>query len=258
MSKPEAVLAIKSLTKKYRQLVAVNEIDLEIFPGDFVGFIGPNGAGKSSTMGTIAGIIAPDQGSVQINGIDVVSDPVNARLHLGFVPQHLTLLDYLTGLEYLHFVAELRSLNATERDAEIDELLSLTELNDARNTVLKEYSGGMLRKLALSAALLGAPALLVLDESFVGLDPESTYRLRKRLQRHCNDGGAIMLSSHILDMLEPICTRFVFLHHGQIVEDLSKESFRARKQTGEFEDLTELYLSITGKGDSLQITDPKT
>ena len=255
MSKPEPALQISSLTKRYRSLVAVNSVNLTVEAGEFIGFIGPNGAGKSSTMGCIAGILAPDEGSVSINGVDVTDSPVEARMHLGFVPQHLTLLDYLTGLEYLHFVAELRSIDTATRDREIDELLELTELNDARDTVLKEYSGGMLRKLALSSALLGKPALLVLDESFVGLDPESTYRLRRRLQRHCQEGGAILLSSHILDMLEPICTRFVFLNKGEIVRDLTSPEFQESRHRGEFQDLTELYLQVTGKADSLEIQD---
>lgn len=251
MSKPESALSIQGLTKQYRKLTAVKNLDLEIMPGDFVGFIGPNGAGKSSTMGSIAGIIAPDEGEVKIKGIEVTSRPVEARMHLGFVPQHLTLLDYLTGLEYLHFVADLRKMETAQRDSEISELLAITELDSAGDTILKEYSGGMLRKLAIASALLGKPALLVLDESFVGLDPESTYRIRKRLQRHCEEGGAIMLSSHILDMLEPICTRFVFLNKGEVVEDLTQESFRSRKTAGEFESLTDLYLEVTGKRDTL-------
>lgn len=251
MSKPEPALTISSLTKRYRSLVAVNSLDLVVEKGEFIGFIGPNGAGKSSTMGSIAGILAPDEGSVAINGVDVTASPVEARMHLGFVPQHLTLLDYLTGLEYLHFVADLRNLQAGPRDEEIDELMELTELNHARDTILKEYSGGMLRKLALASALLGKPTLLVLDESFVGLDPESTYRLRRRLQRHCQEGGAILLSSHILDMLEPICSRFVILNKGEVVRDLKAEEFRKLRDKGDFDDLTDLYLKVTGKGETL-------
>ena len=251
MSQPEAALEITSLTKKYRRLVAVDDVSLRVEPGEFVGFIGPNGAGKSSTMGCVAGIIAPDEGTVPIQGVDVEKDPVSARMRLGFVPQHLTLLDYLTGLEYLHFICDLREIEESRREEEIEDLLAITELQDARHTIVREYSGGMIRKLALAAALLGDPALLVLDESFVGLDPESTYRLRKRLEQHCAQGGAILLSSHILDMLENLCDRFVILNEGQIVRDITGDELAALRERGEIENLTELYLEVTGKADTL-------
>ena len=251
MSQPEAALEITSLTKKYRRLVAVDDVSLRVEPGEFVGFIGPNGAGKSSTMGCVAGIIAPDEGTVTIQGVDVEKDPVSARMRLGFVPQHLTLLDYLTGLEYLHFICDLREIEESRREEEIEDLLAITELQDARHTIVREYSGGMIRKLALAAALLGDPALLVLDESFVGLDPESTYRLRKRLEQHCAQGGAILLSSHILDMLENLCDRFVILNEGQIVRDITGDELAALRERGEIENLTELYLEVTGKADTL-------
>lgn len=251
MPQPEAALEIVSLTKKYRRLVAVNDVSLRVEPGEFVGFIGPNGAGKSSTMGCVAGIIAPDEGTVTIQGVDVEKNPVSARMRLGFVPQHLTLLDYLTGLEYLHFICDLREIEESKREEEIEDLLAITELQDARHTIVREYSGGMIRKLALAAALLGDPALLVLDESFVGLDPESTYRLRKRLEQHCAQGGAILLSSHILDMLENLCDRFVILNEGQIVRDITGDELAALRERGEIENLTELYLEVTGKADTL-------
>lgn len=251
MSQPEPALQITSMTKRYRRLVAVDSMDLVVEAGEFVGFIGPNGAGKSSTMGCIAGVIAPDEGTVEIQGIDVSTSPVEARKRLGFVPQHLTLLDYLTGLEYLHFVADLRELSTEERDAEIDELLVITELEGARDTIIREYSGGMIRKMALAAALLGKPPLLVLDESFVGLDPESTYRLRRRLEEHCKSGGSIILSSHILDMLEPLCDRYVIINQGKIVGDYNRQELAKMKEDGQVENLTELYLEVTGKATTL-------
>lgn len=256
MTAPTPALVLENLTKRYRRLVAVNQVNLSIAPGEFVALIGPNGAGKSSTMGCVAGITAPDEGSVHINGVDVVASPVEARKHLGFVPQHLAMLDYLTGLEYLHFVADLRELKPAQRDAEIDELLVITELEDARHVVLKEYSGGMARKLAIASVLLGSPKLLVLDESFVGLDPESTARLRKRLQRHCDEGGAILLSSHILDMLERLCSRFVLLQGGELVMDISRAELDQKMTSGEVHDLTELYLKTTGKIDLLSHATP--
>jgi ABC-2 type transport system ATP-binding protein len=243
------VLTLEGVTKRYRRLVAVNAIDLEVQPGEFVGFIGPNGAGKSSTMGCIAGVLAHDEGQIRVAGVDVLDKPVDARRHIGFVPQELNLFGYLTGEEFLRFVASTRGLSDEEQTAEIKELLELTELTRARDRVLKEYSGGMARKVAIAAALLGSPALLLLDESFVGLDPESTYRIRRRLQSYCDQGGAILLSSHILEMLERTCTRFVIMHEGQIARSLTREELEALVAEGTYRDLTHLYLQVTGKED---------
>lgn len=240
-------LHISNLVKRYRRLTAVDGFSLDVAAGEFVGFIGPNGAGKSTTMGCVAGILAPDGGQVEVAGVDVVENPVEARRHIGFVPQDLDLYDYLTGDEFLRFVAQIRGVEGTEQDRQVKELLELTELTDARDRVVKEYSGGMARKIAICAALIGPPELLLLDESFVGLDPESTLRIRRRLQRYCDDGGAILLSSHILDMLERICSRVVIMVDGKLERDLSRDELEDLLAGGEYRDLNSIYLEATGK-----------
>ncbi len=242
----EKVLDIRGLKKSYRKLVAVSDASFSMEPGEFVGFIGPNGAGKSTTMNCVAGTIVPDAGEIRVAGVDAVTDPVGARRHMGVVPQHLNLYGYLTGEEYLRFVGSVRGIDEAQQTEEIAELFALTELEDARHRIVKEYSGGMARKLAICAALLGSPPLLLLDESFVGLDPESTYAIRGRLAKHCDGGGAILLSSHVLDMLERICTRIVMLVDGRVAFDRSIEEVRAGFGTG-YDDLTELYLKTAGK-----------
>ena len=247
-----AVLEIEQLHKKYRRLVAVDGVDLRLEPGDFVGFIGPNGAGKSTTMNSVAGTIAPDSGAIRVCGVDAITDPVGARQHMGFVPQHLHLYNYLTGEEYLRFVGDIRGLDAARQTKEIEELLELCELTDARHRIVNEYSGGMSRKLAICAALLGAPKLLLLDESFVGLDPESTHRIRKKLKEHCNNGGAILLSSHVLDMLERICSRIVMLVEGSVRIDRPMDEVRTELEAGPHHDLTSLYLHTAGKADAIE------
>ena len=241
------VLRIAGLTKRYRKILAVDALDLTIGPGEFVGLIGPNGAGKSTTMNCIAGNLVPDEGQIALFGTSVIDQPVKARRNLGFVPQDLHLYGYLTGEEYLRFIADVRGVAGDAQTRQIDELLELAELSAARNRLVKEYSGGMARKLAICSALVGAPKLLLLDESFVGLDPESTYRIRQRLVRHCEDGGAIVLSSHILDMLERICTRIVMLVEGQRRVDAPMEQLRDAFVAGTYRDLTHLYLAETGK-----------
>ena len=244
------VLEISSLQKKYRRLVAVADVSFSLQPGEFVGFIGPNGAGKSTTMNSVAGTIVPDAGTISVNGADAVNDPVGARQHMGFVPQHLHLYSYLTGTEYLRFVGDVRGIPVSEQGAQIDELLALCELEEARHRIVNEYSGGMARKLAICAALLGAPPLLLLDESFVGLDPESTHRIQKKLEQHCNNGGAILLSSHVLDMLQRVCSRIVMLVNGEVAVDRSMDSIRADFEAGTHENLTALYLETAGKTDA--------
>lgn len=248
----DPILQITELKKRYRRLVAVDGVDLSIGPGEFVGFIGPNGAGKSTTMNSVAGTIAPDSGSIEVCGVDAITDPVGARRQMGFVPQHLHLYGYLTGEEYLHFVGDIRAVDAAQQSTEIAELLALCELTEARNRIVNEYSGGMARKLAICAALIGSPKLLLLDESFVGLDPESTHRIRKRLKQHCNNGGAILLSSHVLDMLERICTRIVMLVDGTVRIDRSMDEIRAELADGPHNDLTGLYLHTAGKADAVE------
>lgn len=239
------VLSVKGVSKHYRKLQALNDVNLEIAPGEFVGLIGPNGAGKSTLMNLAVGRIAPTAGQITVAGVDVMGDTVTARRSIGFVPQDLEMHGFLTGEEYLRFIGDLRG---GVEDNEIETLLQLTELTQARDRVVKEYSGGMERKLAIAGALVCRPPLLILDESFVGLDPESTYRIRRRLERHREEGGAVLLSSHILEMLERVCTRIVMLVSGKVVLDASMESLR--EGFGPEEDLTRLYLRLAGKLDA--------
>lgn len=240
-----SVLEVTDLSKRFRKIEALIGVNLRVEPGEFVGLIGPNGAGKSTLMNCAVGRISASHGSVKVNGISVQDQTVEARKHIGFVPQNLVMHGYLTGEEYLHFVGDLRGNSTT---SEIDELLTLTELTHARHRVVKEYSGGMERKLAIAAALVGRPPLLILDESFVGLDPESTFRIRRRLVEHRQDGGAVLLSSHILEMLERICTRIVMLNDGKKVLDESMATLVS--QFDAEEDLTQMYLRLAGKLDA--------
>jgi len=249
-----SILNVKNLTKKFRSTLAVDDISFDVKPGEFVGLIGPNGAGKSTLMNCTVGRILPGSGSIRVNGIDVVQDTLGARRALGFVPQDLDLHGYLTGEEYLFFIGELRGVPKERLEEEAHELLELCEIMDARHRVVKEYSGGMARKLAISGALMGSPPLLLLDESFVGLDPESTWKIRERLRKHCEHGGAILLSSHILEMLERVCTRIVMMKSGKIV--LDEEMTVLKRGFDQENDLTRLYLELAGKLEITQTSPP--
>lgn len=245
------VLTVQNLTKSYRSFKAVDDLSFTLNAGDFVGFIGPNGAGKSTTMGCIAGVLNADKGSIEVGGVNVMTQTTQARKLISFVPQHLELFDYLTGLEYLHFIAELRDVDTKTRDTQIEHLLTITELTRAKHKIIKEYSGGMARKLAISGALIGSPKLLLLDESFVGLDPESTFRIRQELMSFCAKGGAILLSSHILDMLERICTRVIMVVDGTLKLDEPMETLHEQFAQAPDDTLTTLYLRESGKMDTI-------
>lgn len=239
-----AILELRGLFKRFRNIRAVDGVDLTVRAGDFVGFIGPNGAGKTTTMRCISGDLSPDEGEVIIHGVSVTDDPIQARAQLGYVPQNLELYRYLTGEEFLRFVADIRGVPRARQDKRVEALLELTELTRARHRILREYSGGMARKIAIAAALIAEPPLLLLDESFVGLDPESTFALRRYLVDYCDNGGAVILSSHILDMVERTCNRVVILAAGQIREDLRQDALREALQ-GPHPTLTDLYLHTT-------------
>ncbi len=237
-----AAASLESVVKRFHHVRAVDGISFQVQPGEFVGFIGPNGAGKTTTMRCLTGQLMPDEGAVHVGGVSVTADPIGARGRLGYVPQDVELYEYLTGEELLRFVADVRGVSAADQTRRVEELLALTELTSARNRIIREYSGGMERKIAIAAALIARPPLLLLDESFVGLDPESTHALRGHLREYCEDGGAIILSSHILDMLERICTRVLVLAGGRLVGDLSREALDSDPRT-----LLDIYLELTAR-----------
>ena len=246
------VLEIQHLTKSFGKLKAVDDLSMTIETGEAVAFIGQNGAGKSTTMRSIAGLSAIDEGKILINGFDIHSDPVKARQHIGYVPQDLALHRYMTGNEYLSLIGKIRGLDDDSLNKSLNELLELCDLQNAKDKMIREYSGGMARKIAMAGALMGSPDLIVLDESFVGLDPESTYKISAYLQQFRSKGGAILISSHILEMLQTMCTRFFILHHGKCVADHSLQEMQEIYQNPDTPNLTAFYLNKTDQQDLIQ------
>ena len=246
------VLEIQHLTKSFGKLKAVDDLSMTIDSGEAVAFIGQNGAGKSTTMRSIAGLSSPDSGTILISGKDIEKDPVEARRHLGYVPQDLALYRYMTGEEFLSMTGRIRGMSDEDLKAQIEELLTLCDLVDARNRMIREYSGGMARKIAMAGALIGKPELVVLDESFVGLDPESTYKLGRYLKKYISEDRSILISSHILEMLHEMCTRFFILHHGKCVADYSRADIEELFKNPQTPDLTALYLEKTGQSDLMK------
>ncbi len=251
-----AVLDIQHLTKSFGKLKAVDDLCLTIEPGQAVAFIGQNGAGKSTTMRSIAGLSQMDSGEITISGFNVTRNPVEARMHLGYVPQELALYRYLTGEEFLSLAAKIRGLDKETAAGQIDELLELCDLKKAANRLIREYSGGMARKIAMAGAFIGTPDLVVLDESFVGLDPESTWKIGRYLKKYVAQGRSILISSHILDMLHNLCSRFFILHHGKCVADYSLADVNEICADPSTPNLTALYLRKTDQAELIGLETP--
>lgn len=206
-------IEIQGLRKEYGRVVAVDHVSFSVQPGELVALIGHNGAGKSTTIKVLTGQLLPTQGSVHIAGVDVLKDPGEARKKLGYVPEDPRLYDYLTCREFLELVADLRG------HVGIDEALALAGLGEDADRLIREYSQGMRRRTALAAAVLGKPPVLVLDEAINGLDPPSANRVKSGLRALCDDGAAVLLSTHVLDTVERLADRVVMLAHGRVVAD---------------------------------------
>lgn len=230
------MLELRSLTKRYGSQLAVEDLNLTLAPGDFLGLIGPNGAGKSTTLKMSVGHLAPTSGQVLIDGQDVQTVPLLIRQKVGYVPEYLSLYEYLTGLEFLAFVGEIKGLEGARSRAESEELLSVLDLGDERDRLIRTYSQGMRRKVALAGAMLGKPPVLVLDESLNGLDPQTNHRLKTHLQTLAKEGCAVLLSSHVLEVLERICTRIAIMRGGRLVDQLDANQLaEVRSQPGGLE-----------------------
>ena len=226
------LLEADALWKRFHRVSAVEDVTFAVAAGEVVGLVGPNGAGKSTTLAMVCGELMPDRGAVRIAGHDVFADAVAARRRLGYVPQRIDLFPFLTGDELLAYVGEVKGLAPDEAAEQAETLLSGLDLQEARDRLTREYSEGMARKLALAAAVLGHPPLLVLDESLSGLDPRAAFAVKAILQEHAAAGGAVVIASHGLETLERLCSRIVLLHRGRVLDDLDREALNALAAEG--------------------------
>ena len=238
------VLEVVDLAKHFGAIKAVDGVSFSLKPGELVGLVGPNGAGKSTTFRCIVGLQRPDTGTVRIAGTDIHQNRVDALRKIGYVGQDARTYQYLTGEEVLRVNGQIRELDPELLNERIAFLLDLFNLEDASHRLVHHYSGGMARKLAIAAAVIHRPPIVLLDESFAGLDPESTEAIRRHLDMLREDGTTVLLSSHVLDMLERWVSRVIVLAKGRIVEDLSRDALD-EKLSGCFATLTELYLERT-------------
>ncbi|APA95520.1 ABC transporter ATP-binding protein [Nocardia seriolae] len=210
-------LELDGLYKGFGGPWVVEGVSLAVPAGSFFGLVGPNGAGKTTTLSMAVGLLRPDMGSARIFGNDVWSDPVRAKAVVGVLPDGLALPERLTGRELLNFTGLLRGMDKATVVGRVDELLHVLELDGAENTVVVDYSAGMRKKIGLATALLHAPKLLVLDEPFEAVDPVSAGTIRTILQRFVAAGGSVVLSSHVMALVETICDRVAVISRGRVV-----------------------------------------
>ena len=210
-------VSVHALRKTFAGKVAVDGIDLEIPRGSFFGLVGPNGAGKTTTLRMITALLRPDGGRAFVGGVDVWREPVRAKAAIGVLPEELHLFDRLTGRELLTYNGLLRGLRADVVARRSEELLGVLDLGAAADTLVVDWSHGMRKKIALAAALLHAPRVLFLDEPFEAIDPVSARTIRSLLERHVESGATVVLSSHVMELVERLCDRVAVMHGGRIV-----------------------------------------
>jgi ABC-2 type transport system ATP-binding protein len=232
------------LTRDFGAFRAVDGIDLAVPAGSFYGFLGPNGAGKSTTIKCLTGLLRPTSGTMRILGIDLLTDPVAIKRRIGVVPEDLALFDRLTAVETLSFVAQVHGIDPATAKSRSADLLDLMDLKSAGTALVTDYSHGMRKKLSLAAALLPAPRLLFLDEPFEGIDAVASRQIKDLLQSFVARGGTIFLTSHILEIVERLCTHIGVIAVGKLVAQGSIDELRAGGGSGKT--LEELFIDLVG------------
>ena len=242
------MLKISNLSKSYAKgnKKAVDSWNLEIKNGEIFGFIGPNGAGKTTTIKMITGILNPDRGEIEINGHSLKDDPIAAKMSMGYVPDNHDIYEMLTGREYLSFMADMYSVPMRERKERIERYLSQFELDKAVDSQIKSYSHGMKQKLVITGALLHEPALWILDEPLVGLDPRSAMLLKEQMRAHCSAGNTVFFSTHVLEVAERLCDRIGIIDHGRLIAVGTLDELRSNSG----ETLESIFLERTAKADA--------
>ncbi|MDD3221157.1 MAG: ABC transporter ATP-binding protein [Clostridia bacterium] len=212
------MLSIKNLTKTYKGgKTAVSHLNLEVEAGDIYGFIGHNGAGKTTTIKAVVGIIDFEEGDVHIDGISIKDDPLLCKSKLAYIPDNPDLYEYLTGIQYLNFMADIFHISKADREERIKNHCEAFELTSSLGDLISSYSHGMKQKLAIIGALIHKPDLLILDEPFVGLDPKAALTLKNIMHEMCDEGKAIFFSTHVLDVAEKLCNKVAIIKNGQLI-----------------------------------------
>jgi ABC-2 type transport system ATP-binding protein len=238
----QAALTVRGLTKRFGQTLAVDALDLQVPRGSFFGLVGPNGAGKTTTLSMATGLLRPDAGTVEVLGHDVWADTVRAKQLVGVLPDGLKLFDRLSGTQLVTYAGLLRGMERTVVAARTAELLEALGLADAGGMLVVDYSAGMTKKVALACALVHAPRLLVLDEPFEAVDPVSASTIRQILSGYVRSGGTVILSSHVMDLVQRLCDHVAIVAAGRVRATGTVDEVRAGAT------LEERFVDLVGGG----------
>jgi ABC-2 type transport system ATP-binding protein len=243
------MIEVTGLTKRYGEFTAVRDLSFAVRPGEVMGLVGPNGAGKTTTLRCVTGIIPPTGGSARIGGIELAADPVGAKRQLAFFPDEPRLFEYLTVWQHLNFVARLYGVTDWAQRAE--PILAELEMADKKLLLPGELSRGMKQKLTIACGLLHQPRVIIFDEPLTGLDPGGIRRMKDVMKRLARDGAALILSSHLLSLLEEVCTHVLILKNGEKMADGTMAEVRARFSNGHALSLEEVFFRATGDAETV-------
>ena len=234
------MLQINHLSKQYGSAdrKAVDDLTLHIRPGEIYGFIGHNGAGKTTTLKACCGILDFDAGEILVDGISIKDNPIECKRRMAYIPDNPDLYEFLTGIQYLNFIADVYKVPVAEREARIAEYAAALELTDDLASKINAYSHGMKQKLAVISALIHQPKLLMMDEPFVGLDPKAAHTLKQIMRQFCDNGGAIFFSTHVLEVAEKLCDKVAIIRAGKLVTCGDTETVRGN------ESLEDVFLEL--------------
>lgn len=235
------MLDIKNLTKTYGDKKAVDSLSLHIAPGEIYGFIGHNGAGKTTTLKSVAGILQFDEGEIKIGGVSVKENPLECKKMLAYIPDNPDIYEFMTGIKYLNFVADIFGVGAKEREERIRKYADLFELTKDLAEPVSSYSHGMRQKLAVVSAWLHEPKLILMDEPFVGLDPKAAHTLKEMMREFCSKGNAIFFSTHVLEVAEKLCDKIAIIKNGKLVRSGTMAEVKGD------DSLEEIFLELEGE-----------
>ena len=235
------MLKITHLTKTFGETKAVDDLSLEIAPGELYGCIGHNGAGKTTTLKSVVGIQQFDAGEITIGGISLKEDPLACKRQLAYIPDNPDLYDFMTGIKYLNFIADIFGVSASDRQERIRKYADLFELTDDLAQPIAAYSHGMKQKLAIISAWIHAPKLIIMDEPFVGLDPKASHLLKGMMREVCDAGGAIFFSTHVLEVAEKLCDKVAIIKAGKLIRSGTMEEVKGD------DSLEDVFLELEGE-----------
>lgn len=235
------MLQIKNLTKRYGDKLAVDNLSLHIMPGEIYGFIGHNGAGKTTTIKACTGILNFEEGDILIDGVSIKEKPLECKKQMAYIPDNPDMYDFMTGIGYLNFIADIFGVPEEVRDELIDKYADAFEIKDNLGQLVSEYSHGMKQKLAIISAWIHEPKLVIMDEPFVGLDPKASHILKQMMRKMCDDGGAIFFSTHVLEVAEKLCDKVSIIKGGRLIKAGIMEQVKGD------ESLESVFLELEGE-----------